>query len=454
MSRPSDLGIGGLNDTVVLEINGNALSIVESYEIKIAVMTQPAAFTLRLGWGDTARELLKLCPKGGKFKLSIGGVLVQSGIIDGRAVPASDATVVEVKGRDYMRALFNGHVEEDISFKERTYYDVTRKVMDLVGLGDHELVAGNGANRQAVTAVKVPFVPTEEQVRTVETGIASAGGSRMEFKALKAEVSQRWYDWLQDKYKLSGLFLWCAGDGKFILSTPRPNVQPCFILARQRGALRNAVNITSHSWRDDATGRHAKYIVYGRSGGGRRIKGRAKISGEYIDPEMVAAGITDVITYYDNDVDSPKECEYLAKRYASEERRAGWELAYNVAGHSTPSLINDGVAIWGPDNAALVADDELGIEGPHYIESVTFSKKPEMTSRIELIRPEDLLYIAEEDQSTKSKKSAAFAKATTKKTPVADETTVKETDWTQWTWKEDPPPAQTLTPTSIFYGSK
>jgi prophage tail gpP-like protein len=450
-NRDGDLTIGGFNDEVALTINGNKLAITEGYEIKISVMTQPAAFSLRLGHAGIAKELLELCPKGARFQLSIGGIVQQSGIIDSRSVPSSDSTVVEIKGRDYMRKLFNGHVEEDIELTERTYYDLTRKVMDLVGLSEHKLVAGNGANRQAVTAVKVPVVKTEDQVRTLSTGMGFSGGSRMEFKALKAKVGQRWYDWLQDKYKLVGLFLWCAGDGSFVLATPQPNVTPSVVLVRQRGVARNTVNIETHSWQDDATNRHAKYIVYGSEGGGKG--GRNKIRGEYIDPEMVEAGLLDVITYYDDDVKNDKEAEYLARKYASEERRSGWELSYTVGGHRTPSLINDGIAVWGPDTAAKVIDEELGIEGPRYIESVTYSCNDKSLTRLELIRPEDLLYLADEDQSAKTKKADAYKAALAKKTPVAAAAEATETDWTQWTWERDgdAPVAASTDSTSILY---
>lgn len=383
-----------VDDKVSLFINGKELAICESYEIKIAVMTQPAAFSLRLGHGGVANDLIKQCPKGSEFKLKINGVQIQSGIVDGLSIPSSDATVIEISGRDYMRKIVNGHVEEDVSFNEKTYYQLTRKVLDIVGLKDHKLVAGNGANRQAVTATKVPIVPTETQLAQLsETGIAPSGSSKVVFQTLRAKVGQRWNDWLQERYRLAGLFLWCAGDGSFVLSTLDQKLTPAFLLSRQRGAKRNTVNIMTHSWRDDATGRHAKYIVYGRYGAGKG--GRQKFKGEYVDQEMVKAGFTDVITYHEQGVSSAKDAEYLARRYAAEERRGGWELSYTVAGHSTPSLIDGNQAIWSPDNAVRVMDDELGITGNHYIESVTYSRKPQTTTKIDLIRPEDLVYMAE-----------------------------------------------------------
>jgi prophage tail gpP-like protein len=441
---PNDLTVTG-DDVVSIKLTANGpdalayeVAICESYEVKISVMTQPSAFTLRLGWSDTARELLQLAIPGSLFELSVSGVLIQSGIIDSRGVPSSDSTVVEIKGRDFMRKLMNCHVEEDIEFKEKTYYDLTRHVMNIVGLEKHELVAGNGANRRAVTGTNLEAVKTEDQVRVIETGLPSPGGSKLEFKSLKARVGERWYDWLQDKYKLAGMFLWCAGDGKFILATPQPSVLPLYPLVRQRGVARNTVNIISHTFRDDCTNRHAQYIVYGRFGHGKA--GRNKITGEYVDSEMVLRGFTDVITYHDPDVATTEQAEHLAKRYASEERRAGWNLDYTVAGHRVPSLFGD-VAIWGPDTTAQVQDDELGIEGDHYIESVTFAMNPQKTTKIELIRPEDLLYLAEMNPEAKKKASGALSAtkdASSKKEAAQQDPAAEPNDGDiSWKWDAD-----------------
>jgi prophage tail gpP-like protein len=405
---PSDLSVGGFNDAASITIDGQRILLVESYEVKCSVMTQPAAFSLRLGHAGIARELLEIARPGKGFQFHIGEVLIQSGIIDGRAVPGGNSTVVEIKGRDYMRKLMNCHVEEDTAFTGvKTYYDLTRKVMNLVGLDQHELVAGNGANRRAVTQTEVKAVPAEEQVRVVETGLATSGGSKVEYKWLKAKVGQRWYDWLQEQYRLAGLFLWCAGDGKFVLSTPGFLAEPSYICLRQRGVPRNTVNVLRHSFRDDTTNRHAQYIVYGRFGRGKG--GRNRIKGEYVDPEMVNYGFSDVITYHDDHVATTAQADYLARRYASEERRSGWELSYTFAGHRTPQLSSDAIAIWGPDTVALAADDELGIAGNHYIESVTFGMNPQKETTIELIRPDDLLYIAEANQEVQRQAKAALA---------------------------------------------
>lgn len=399
------------DDVVSITINSNngaggEIKITESYEIKCSVMTVPAAFSLRLGWSDTAAKLLQLCVPGSLFQLRIGEVLIQTGIIDSRGVPSSDSTVVEIRGRDVMRYLMNSHVQEDVEFKEKTYYEITRRVLNLVGLGTHELVAGDGANRRAVTATSLATTKGEDQVRVIETGLPTADGSKVEFRSHKAKVGQRWWDWLQDIYKLSGLFLWCGGDGNLILASPNPDQLPAYELTRQRGVPRNKVNVLTHSFRDDCTNRHAKYIVYGRFGRGKA--GRNRIEGEWIDTEMLDRGFADVITYHDDDVMTTAQAEILARRYGSEARRGGYHLEYTVAGHRVPSIFGGKVAVWGMNTLAAVSDDELGINGPHYIESVTFAMKPDKTTRLELIRPGDLLYLADEEPAKKRAAQKAF----------------------------------------------
>jgi prophage tail gpP-like protein len=437
---PSSLAVAG-DDVVSLTLDGKEVKICESYEVKVSVMTQPAAFTLRLGWSDTARELLLLSTPGKLFELRVGNVLIQSGIIDSHGVPFSGgATTVEIKGRDFMRKLMNCHVEEDITFKEKTYYDVTRRVMNRVGLDKHELVAGNGANRRAVTSTKVAAVPSEDQVRYIETKLPTADGSKVEFRSLKAKVGQRWFDWLQEHYKLAGLFLWCAGDGKFILASPQPTVEESYPIVRQRGVERNLVNVLRHSYRDDCTHRHAQYIVYGRFGRGKG--GRNKINGEYVDAEMVNRGFTDVITYHDDDVSTTEQAEHLARRYCSEERRAGWNLNYTFEGHRVPA-IDGGVAVWGPDTTAGVTDDELGIYGPHYLEAVTFSMNPQKETTVELIRPEDLLYLAEMNPEAKKKAKSGLSSAKTEASQPPPSAAVAESTPTtgdiSWKWDADKP---------------
>lgn len=412
--NPLDGGLGGVNDTVSIEIDGETIQIVESYEIKLSMMVQPSALAMRIGWSDVAQQMLELCRPGLPYRLFVGDIQIQTGLIDSRAVPGGDSTVVEIKGRDHMRKLINCHVEEDLTFKEKTYFDITRHVMNIVGLDRHKLVAGNGANRIAVTKAKVAAVPAEEQVRVIETGLPSVGGSKMEFKWLRARVGQRWFDWLQEQYRLAGLFLWCAGNGDFVLSTPGFLSEPSYVFRRQRGSDSNDVNILRHSFRDDTTNRHAQYIVYGRFGHGKG--GRNKIKGEYVDGEMASYGFTDVITYHEDHISTTAQAEYLAARYAAEERRAGWELSYTLAGHRIPA-INGGIGLLGPDTIGKVMDDELGIKGNHYAESVTLSMSPQKEMTVSLIRPADLLYIAEHNQATQAKAKAALQQAKTATRP-------------------------------------
>jgi hypothetical protein len=158
--------------------------------------------------------------------------------------------------------------------------------------------------------------------------------------------------------------------------------------------------------------RHTEAVVYGRSGGGK--KGVEICRGAFPDDEMLnysdanrpagsdpGTGYQKRITVRDADVKSKEECEYVARRLLSDERRAGWQLEYTVAGHQVPSpSAPSGSAIWGPDTVVRVDDNELhhgedpslNFHTNFYVEAVTYSSNPQKTTKLTLMRPGDLLF--------------------------------------------------------------
>lgn len=406
MSRAND------PDYVSLTLDGEEITLWQSYEIKISVLTQPAAFSLQTGNGELARKLLEKFHPGMDFGLSIAGRRIQSGILEGIEVPKGGATVVRLSGRDYLSKLLRCHIETAKSFYRPTYYELTRAAMDDVGI-TNKLVAGNGANLKAIskpigtTTAKLavsPFDPEkvddlseqQQEILSRQTGVALQGGGKTTFQAIRAKISGNWYDWLQKQYKPAGLFLWCAGNGDFVLSTLNTDAAPSYRFVRQRGLDRNAVNVLDHQWKNRADERHARYVVYGRSGVGPG--GRHRITGEWVDVEMAAWGFNDVFVEENKKIRSKKEAQYLARRRCAENRRAGKQLSYTVRGHLIPTRISeDEVSVIYPDMTADVQDDELGVYGTKYIESVTYSRTPETTTTAELIDPQDLAFIAEPD---------------------------------------------------------
>lgn len=407
----------GPAEAVFLTIDGEEIRIYENYEVQVSILQQPAAFSLRLGWSKTLEELRQKCQPGKRFELRIGPVdpdslkprvLVQSGRIDRRSVPSRGATMLEVKGRDYLAQLYDSYVLEERSFAETTYYALTRKALDIVGLTEakgHFLEENNDNNRKAVTGTKQTPKPATERVRTIETG-ATSGGGKLVYKTLDAKLGTRWYDFLQNQYKLAGLFLWSTGEGNFCLARPNVDQEPVYKILYKRGATRNYVNVVDASYQDDTTMRHSKCVVYGRSGGTK--DGVKKVRGEAIDEEMIAYGFDKPIAIHDDDVENAKQANYVARRTLAQERREGWKLDYVVAGHTVPSQFAKGaVAVWGPDLVCRVDDDDLEIHKEYYIESLRFARNPQTTTTISLMRKSDVDFFAE--VATKHKERVAQA---------------------------------------------
>lgn len=398
---PTDLELGGYQDQVRLRLGSEDLKIVESYEVKVAVLQQPGAFSLRLGWSKTAAELLKRYPPGTPFELYIGPTLVMSGLTYGRAQPSSNYTQIELKGRDYLAVLFDDEIQREYEFTDETYFKLTRKILNVVGLkeavGDGQggptrfvLYDNNDNNRAVVSRVKAKPRSKGEVIELIPTG-ATTGAGKVFYKSLKSRTGTRWFDFLQEQYKFVGLFLMATGSGNFALFRPRADMDAVCSITRQRNMLRKPGDAISCRFQDDTTMRHSSYIVYGRGGAGK--EGREQIIGTYVDEEMVAYGFRNVRTVTDDDCKSNKEADYIARRTCAEERRAGWQLTYTVSGHTYPSKFAKGsYGVWVPDTVCRVDDDELDIHANFYVEAVTFKRSPETTTEITLMRPQDLIF--------------------------------------------------------------
>jgi prophage tail gpP-like protein len=399
-------GIGDQYDSIALRVDGVETRIYRDYEVKISVLQQPAAFSLRLGWSGTAGDMLALYRKGQEFELMVGNTVIQSGVIDGVEVPSGGVTEIEVRGRDYMARLFNSSIPENQSFTTDTYYKLTRAILDKIGYQDRKLIVDNAANRQIIGHVKYE-TKSNDDLDINQYSIRYGPGAylrtnapesrqQMIFEALPAHIGATWYNFLHDQYKLAGLHLWCTGEGNFVLA--RPNlVQPyAFEIKRE---IRNdgefdRSKVTDHRHKDDAAGRHSECRVYGRFGAGR--DGRQKLFGQAFDQEMIACGFNQVIALHGTKAKTQKDAEYLARRQLAEERRMGWQLAYQMPGHRLPSEKgSDGYVTPCPDMIAHVEDNELQIFGDFYVESLTYARRPFSFMWVELMRPDDVKYLAE-----------------------------------------------------------
>lgn len=384
-------------DTVRIRIGDSDLKFVESYEAKISILQVPSAFSLRLGWSQTAIELLNLAVPGSTFELWVGKRMLQSGIIDARSVPSAASTTVEIRGRDWLGILFDAFVAEDQSFTEATYFELTRKVMDLAGLTEakgHYLQADNDGNRRFLTGTKLIARYDAELATELLTG--SLGGTgNLVFQTPKTKVGERYFDFLTRQYKLAGLFLWASPDKTFVLAAPNARQPTLFNIYRARGshgAADESSNVRDCRFQDDTTMRHSMATVFGRSGGGKHAIDTCE--GQFIDDEMFNVYKIDKrIVVHDSDVKNREQCEFVARRIISEERRAGWQLEYTVAGHTVFNAdADDRVATWGPDVMVQVDDEELGMHGPFYLEACTYSRNPQTMTKLTLMRPSDLLF--------------------------------------------------------------
>jgi prophage tail gpP-like protein len=410
------IGIGGPNDQIIITLGGVDVKLTESYEVKISILQQPSAFTLRLGDHNTAADILQLAEPGTDFQLKVGtgdGVrIIQAGRIDSRAVLSSSTTQVEIKGRDWMAHLFDSFVEQEQDFPQKNFYDLTRAVMDKAGLLKdigYDLKVLNDDNRKLMTGARPMFHGSTELAHELNTG-ALSGTGELVYKTLKAKLGTRYYDFLQQQYKLAGLFLWASPDKSFVLARPRSTQEPSFFIRRDR---RGETNVIDCSFRDDTTMRHGLVTVFGKSGGGKR--GVEICRGAEVDPEMINHHLVKTLVVHDPDAKTKEECEYVARRIISEARRAGWQLEYTLAGHQAPCVSSDsGFAVWGPDMVVNVKDMEFHVDGDDslnfkrdfYIEAVTYSRNPQTQTKITLMRPGDLLFatgLQDDDQIIKRK---------------------------------------------------
>lgn len=390
--------LGGGKDVVTIKLGDQEVRLTESYEVKVSILQVPSAFSLRLGSDDTAIELLNMAVPGTTFELSIGGRLLQTGRVDFRGVPSAKSTEVEIRGRDYLAILYDAFVAEEQSFNQKDYYSLTRKVMDLAGLTEAKgfiLRADNNVTRKLLTGSNI--VPTESAELATMTQTGALGGTgNLVFETPKTKVGERYWDFLQRQYKLAGLFLWASPDKSFVLAAPNANQEPSYSVfrARANGRASENSNVLDCSFRDDTTMRHSQCKVFGRSGGGKR--GVETCDGIFTDDELVNPpyNLEKLIVIHDADVKNKEQCEFVARRIISEERRAGRQLEYTVAGHTVFSEAADGlVATWGPDTVVRVFDEEIGeVDKSWYLEACTYSRNPQTTTKLTLMRTTDLLF--------------------------------------------------------------
>lgn len=423
--------LGSLLDTVSLVLDGVKIGIYENYTVQRSILTQPSAFSVRIGSGGTVENLIKAFPANTPFELMVGDTVVQRGKTDG-VFADGGATTLRLRGRDQLAPLHDAFIEAEETFREATFLDLTERALDAVGIEDRTIFSDNDANRKAITGIqKIKVIqppPSEEQV---EQEVETQPMRRTVYRTIKAELGNRWLEFLRFQFDRAGLFLWAAAEADgFVLSQPNGEQAAICRLLRKRGQTRNEVNILNHSYKFETTGRYTEAVVNGRGGGGKQ--GRGKVKARFIDDEMVAvlnASREDrdadggrgkrkrPITLRDDKVRTVDQARFFAQRKIAETRRRGFALSYTLAGHTVPA-IGGGRCVWTPDTIVEIDDQEIGVQGDMWVESVEFKREPHTTTRIVLMRPEDLLYATEELSTAKARR--AVKNKGLKKDPTKD----------------------------------
>lgn len=407
-------------DRVVLDLGGRELLFAESYDVQISALTQPAAFGVRTAPGDRLAEALAVCGIGAPFKLYIGDdpsrsgstVLQLSGAVDGFNVEVAEGSgsTLTIQGRDALAPVHDAFVTSEQSFSEITFRELTEAVLTkALGGRAFTLTTDAAALRKAATGSPMPKGTKTADERVDETvgGADAVPGPKTQQKTLRTKLGQQWFSGvLKPELDRAGLFLRATPDGNFLLAQLDANQVPLYRIVRRRGAS----SVLRTSWRNSANGRFSRCDVHGRRGGGATA--RTNILGSCIDAELEAAGLVKVLSLDDDRAKTIAQAEFLARRKIAEARRAGWSLTYVVSGHTTPTL-EGGSAVWSPDTVVEVDDDELGLRGPFWIESVRFARDPRTTTTLVLMRPEDVIFGEELPEAAAPSRAGGGATAST-----------------------------------------
>lgn len=381
------------SNRVTLRSDGIPVLYAESYEIQQGILQQPAAFAIRLGADVPTHELADMWPPNTPFTLSINDAPQFTGRTDGFTMSTSESGgSVTLRGRDALAPLHDGYATSERSFASATFEQLVNAALTEVhGLsGAPTLIYSNEANRKAIVGVPVKQT-AKPKIDGVEPDVwvtKPAQGKQIQIK-----MGQRWLsDFLKPELDRAGLFLWAAGDGTLILSTPNTSQEPTYSIHRRRAGYSAGyiTNIISSEWRNEPTARFSRCDVHCRSAGGD--KARVKSFGTYDDAEVISWGINRPLCIKDDTAKTIQQAEFLARRRIAEARRAGWALTYTVAGHTAPSLFNGAPAVWAPDTIVAVEDDQLGLFGSLYLESVEHRVQPHATTTLHLMRIEDVIF--------------------------------------------------------------
>jgi prophage tail gpP-like protein len=296
---------GAVEDSVRIDLGGQTCAIVEQYEVKQSFFTQPSAWSVTVGSGETAYALLSRFPARTSFALHVGPVLVMTGTTDGYTVSdGSGATTLTLRGRDQLAPLIDADAEADRSYSGASWTQVVTEQMSAAGIEEFTLFGDNAANRSSVAGVALgggggastaalrasanvaemrrikakqeadilalkgtagptlAIVTPGKPTQLVRQGITVVDGFRpaavpeqtapapapAKDKALKIKAGEQRYNWLRGHMAKAGLFLFAAaGEDTYVLAQPDTSTRPVARLLRQRGGTPDANGIAQGS---------------------------------------------------------------------------------------------------------------------------------------------------------------------------------------------------------------
>lgn len=406
---------GEVDDRIRIGFKGIEVRTFENYTVKIAVLQQPAAFSVRLGGVEQPKELFARYPSGTAFSLSVGPVPCFTGKTDGYSSTGGGGTTVVLKGRDILAKLHDAKFRTDKSYVDVTYAELVYEVMlEAGGLEEAALLSSNDANvivRSGVgTTTKLPPAPkatpegggpspaganaTEQRQFDINDGaklgiVGVAQTSSAPRHTIHAKLGEKCLEFLKKHLDKAGVMLWADAAGDVVVSAPNVLQPPRYRFVRQRGQLRNAVNVEDHNFVNDTTKRVSSVVVYSRGPG--RKAGKGKIRGEFIDQEMVALGINRAEAVRDVNVFDEAQAVKYARAKLAEINRGAWHLTYTISGHTAPTGNGNQRVVITPDTVAQIEDDELGISGLFYVEAVEYSAPP-TTTNVTFMRLQDCFF--------------------------------------------------------------
>ena len=111
----------------------HAAPILESYEFTRSILTQPCAFSVRLGWGGVTKDLLDVLPPRLPVRLTINDTTQLTGNVDDvEASGEVGATEISLHGRDALAPLHDAFIEAELSLANATYAQLVEKAVTII----------------------------------------------------------------------------------------------------------------------------------------------------------------------------------------------------------------------------------------------------------------------------------------------------------------------------------